>query len=150
VDDDKNLMLGLRRTLAPMHDQWEPVLAANGREALHLLAYTPCDVVVTDILMPEQDGIEVIRELRQRFPTIKIIAMSGGGRIGRQSVLRLATAFGAHGTLAKPFCTKELLAAISGVLLDQDTHANRACTETLSHVSTSGEQGKNIDQGELL
>jgi DNA-binding NtrC family response regulator len=150
VDDDINLRLGLRRTLEPMHDQWEPILAANGRDALHLLAHTPCDVVVTDILMPEQDGIEVIWELRRRFPTIKIIAMSGGGQIGRQSVLRLATAFGAHGTLTKPFRTMDLLAAIRGVLLDQDTHAKRAGTDTRSRVSASGEHGKNLDQGELL
>jgi YesN/AraC family two-component response regulator len=78
VDDDLNLLQGLRRTLETMPDQWETVVVANGCDGLHLLASTPCDVVVTDILMPEQEGIEMIQKLRRRFPTVKIIAMSGG------------------------------------------------------------------------
>ena len=135
VDDDINLLQGLRRTLQTIPDQWEPVLAVNGQDALRLLEHTPCEVVMTDILMPEQDGIEMIQELRRRFPTVQVIAISGGGRIGTQHVLRLAAAFGAHRTLAKPFTREEFLAAIRGVLLDREAQRDSIVCQTYSAAS---------------
>ena len=67
--------------------------------------------------MPGKDGLEMIRELRQRYPLGKIIAFSGGGRRGGQDYLKLAKALGAERVLAKPFSDREILAVISQVLL---------------------------------
>ena len=96
--------------------------ATNGREALQRVALTPYDLVITDILMPEQDGLEVIKELRRAFPTVKIIAISGGGLFDKASALKCATLLGAHRTLAKPFGPEELLGAMRALSLDQAAH----------------------------
>jgi DNA-binding response OmpR family regulator len=121
VDDDTNLLQSLGRilTLSMTPNQWELVWVTNGRDALQQVALTPYDLVITDILMPEHDGLETIQKLRRAFPTIKIIAISGGGRVGKACVLKLATYFGAHWTLAKPFSPEELLVAMRALLLDQ-------------------------------
>ena len=74
------------------------------------------DLVITDILMPEQEGIETIRVLRKEFPQIKILAISGGGKKGTLEVLPAARAFGAHRTVAKPFERKELLDAVKDLV----------------------------------
>jgi CheY-like chemotaxis protein len=66
--------------------------------------------------MPEKEGIETMMEVRKDFPQVKIIAMSGGGRMGRLDLLPMAESFGAQRTLAKPFERKELLEAIKAVL----------------------------------
>jgi DNA-binding NarL/FixJ family response regulator len=74
------------------------------------------DVVITDLLMPERDGLEFITEVRKKFPEVKIIAMSGGGHIARDSYLRIAKNFGAHVLLEKPFSQSGVLGAIEAVL----------------------------------
>lgn len=76
---------------------------------------TAFDVIVTDILMPEVDGLEVIRKLKAVNPTCRIIAMSGGGRLnGSDIYLHLADVFGVDATLAKPFDIPELCNAMTG------------------------------------
>lgn len=76
---------------------------------------TAFDVIVTDILMPEVDGLEVIRKLKAVNPTCRIIAMSGGGRLnGSDIYLHLADVFGVDATLAKPFEIPELCDAMNG------------------------------------
>ena len=77
--------------------------AGNGDEALRLAREQPFDVLITDILMPEKDGIETIMAFRQEHPSVKIIAMSGGGRRMGKDPLRLARLLGAHAILEKPF-----------------------------------------------
>ena len=72
--------------------------------------------LVTDIIMPEKEGIETIIELRQRDPNIKIIAISGGGRTSNQIFLDVAKKFGAIDVLAKPFAPKQLLASVEKAL----------------------------------
>ena len=72
--------------------------------------------MITDIIMPEQEGIETILELRHDFPDVKIIAISGGGRIGPNSYLAMAERLGAHRAFAKPFDQKELLEAVKELL----------------------------------
>jgi DNA-binding NtrC family response regulator len=69
-------------------------------------------VVLTDIIMPEQDGIGVIMALRRERPGVKIIAMSGGGRIGKSDLLMIAKQLGANSVIQKPFDASELLATI--------------------------------------
>jgi len=69
--------------------------------------------VITDLIMPEKEGLETITELRERHPGIKIIAMSGGGRLNNDDYLYMARKFGAACTLAKPFSREELKAALA-------------------------------------
>ena len=90
--------------------------AEDGISAPKVLAAKPVDVVITDLLMPERDGLEFITEIRKKYPAIKIIAMSGGGHIARDSYLRIAKNFGAHFILEKPFSQAGVLGAIESVL----------------------------------
>ncbi|HEY1792243.1 MAG TPA: response regulator [Opitutaceae bacterium] len=92
------------------------VTAENGIEAPKILASQSVDVVISDLLMPERDGLEFITEVRKKFPSVKIIAMSGGGHIARDSYLRIAKNFGAHVLLEKPFSQSGVLGAIEAVL----------------------------------
>jgi YesN/AraC family two-component response regulator len=117
VDDEPNLLQGLQRTLRPMRQEWDMAFAENGREALQLLALTPYDVVVTDIFMPEKEGLETIMELRRTFPTTKIVAISGGGRQGNLfNALQVAEKLGAHSTLQKPFNAAQIISAVHEAL----------------------------------
>jgi DNA-binding response OmpR family regulator len=90
--------------------------AANGNEALRLVQDNVFDLVITDLIMPEKEGIETIVKMRKKIPTLKIIAMSGGGLIAPEDYLVIARKLGVAQTLAKPFSGKELLAAVASVL----------------------------------
>jgi DNA-binding response OmpR family regulator len=116
VIDDDNLV---RAALTDMLQTagFEVVTASNGRVGIELLATTPVDAIITDILMPEQEGLETIREARQRFPDIRILAISGGGAGGGETqLLRFAESFGADQTLPKPFTGSQLVAAVRALL----------------------------------
>ncbi len=95
---------------------YEVTTAEHGREGAKLLAGQRFDLVVTDLVMPEKDGIEVILELRRRGSPIKIIAISGGGRVGPENYLYMAGKLGAAATLTKPFSSDTLLTAVAGLL----------------------------------
>lgn len=86
--------------------------AENGAEALQMHRSAPADLIITDILMPEKEGLETIRELRREYPDIKIIAMSGGGQAGTGTYLNLAEKLGASRTFIKPFEVLDLLEAV--------------------------------------
>jgi len=116
VDDDRNLLAGLRRTLNAQCCAWELGFAENGHEALEQLACAPFDVVVTDLFMPMKDGLETIRELRGLYPEIKIIVISGGGWLHNPVFLDIARKLGANYALRKPFRAQELLEAVRNVL----------------------------------
>jgi len=88
------------------------VVAEDGMEAPKVMASRAIDVVITDLLMPERDGLEFITEIRAKYPKVKIVAMSGGGHIARDSYLRIARNFGAHHLLEKPFSQAGVLEAI--------------------------------------
>lgn len=92
---------------------YEVSAAPNGRAAIQKLAETPFQAVVTDLVMPEQEGIETIQVLRREFPAIKVIAVSGafGGEC-----LRIAQLLGAHSTLQKPFEASELIETVRTAL----------------------------------
>lgn len=116
VIDDDNLV---RAALTDMLQTagFEVVTASNGRLGLELLDTTPVDAIITDILMPEQEGLETIREARQRYPDIRILAISGGGAGGGETqLLRFAESFGADQTLPKPFTGSQLVAAVRTLL----------------------------------
>lgn len=87
--------------------------AAGGREAIELMARRP-DVLLTDMLMPDKDGVEIIMEVRRRWPATAIVAMSGGfGIIEAGQLLRTATMLGADRALRKPFTSAQLLASVT-------------------------------------
>ncbi|MCU0229463.1 MAG: response regulator, partial [Bryobacterales bacterium] len=75
VDDDPDVRLVLRRMLEP--DGYEVGEAGHGREALEVIGHRPFDLLITDLIMPEQEGIETIQTFHRRYPEVKIIAISG-------------------------------------------------------------------------
>jgi CheY-like chemotaxis protein len=98
----------------------EVVDAANGEIGLRLYRQNPTDLIITDLFMPEKDGIETIRELRRDFPAAKIVAISGGAKSAPSvTFLRVANHLGAIETLAKPFSTEELLTAVARALQEE-------------------------------
>jgi CheY-like chemotaxis protein len=114
VEDDQQLRALLKLVLEDAgHDVEE---ASNGREAVACYERHPAALVVTDIVMPDDEGLGTIIKLRRSHPDVKIIAMSGGGRAGAQHYLELARKLGANHTLAKPFSNSEFLDGIDGVL----------------------------------
>jgi two-component system chemotaxis response regulator CheY len=115
VIDDDQLLRGVVRVVLEAAG-YEVVEADDGQAGLRLHREHSPDLVLVDIFMPEQDGLEFIRELRARDPRAKIVAMSGGGRAGMLDVLKAAAAFGASRTLAKPFQPRELLTALRDLL----------------------------------
>ena len=118
VEDDKAVRELLREILKRAGH--EVIAARNGKEAIALYQETPADLVITNILMPEKEGLETIQEMRRDDPDIKIIAISGGGQIGPADYLEIARRFGARRTFSKPFDRKELLAAVDELLGDSD------------------------------
>lgn len=91
---------------------FEAQVAADGERALDLQRAHPVDVLITDIFMPERDGIELIHQFKSAFPQVKIIAMSGGGRISKRDYLPFAADIGADLVLRKPFAADALLSML--------------------------------------
>lgn len=124
IDDEQLIRLQMRTALEQegfvVHE------AANGNEGLTRIALAVPHVVITDILMPDKEGIETILELRRRYPSIRIIAISGGGRTGNKDFLRTAKHLGADRILAKPFGLMELLRLVREVLADAEEAAAAA------------------------
>ncbi|MCZ6604453.1 MAG: response regulator, partial [Alphaproteobacteria bacterium] len=87
----------------------------NGDSGIKMVGAETVDVVVTDIIMPDKDGLETITELRKSHPEIKIIAISGGGRRVNRDYLPTAQAFGADRVLYKPFRPQEVVQAVNEV-----------------------------------
>lgn len=114
VDDDEAVRVIVRMALERMG--YEVREASNGREAMRLLAEKTPDLVLTDIIMPEQEGIETIGAVRRKYPAVRVIAMSGGGRISATDYLQTAISMGADAVLAKPFANEELEELVAKVL----------------------------------
>lgn len=110
IDDDLDFLLTTSRLLR--RAGYEVLSAGSGRQGLKIFARRPADVVITDILMPDIEGMATILELRRQRPLPKILAVSGGGYYGRLQYLDWAKALGADAVLAKPFRISELLAAM--------------------------------------
>ncbi len=114
IDDDERVRDTLRLILTGAGHQ--VALARDGRVGLEAFSQLNPDLVITDILMPDKEGIETIADLRQRAAHVPIIAMSGGGRIGNMDFLAAAQHFGADRTFAKPFEPDQVLDAVSELL----------------------------------
>lgn len=95
----------------------------SGREALTLYRADPVELVVTDLIMPDTDGLELIQELRKLNAAVRILAISGGGRVNANEYLTVARRFGASGILAKPFSNQELREAVTAALGTPPTDA---------------------------
>lgn len=114
IDDDAALRTTVRRVLERSGHQVTE--AENGAEGMRLVRKRPPDLVVTDLLMPEQEGIETIQELRENHPAIGIVAVSGAGGVEEGGPLLDAQLFGADATLSKPFSVEALIEAVDRVL----------------------------------
>ena len=114
VDDDESFRKMLHETLQRAGYQVQD--AANGKVALKLYRQEPADLIITDIFMPEKEGLETIMEVRRINPNVKIIAISGGGRAGPAGYLDIAQRLGAKRALVKPFSCKEALETVAQVL----------------------------------
>jgi len=115
IDDEEPVRVVLRQMLEK--EGYEVEEAQDGAVGMNLLHDHLYDLIITDLFMPEKEGIETMMEVRKCFPQVKIIAMSGGGRAGALDFLPMAESFGALRTLAKPFERKELLEAVRAVLV---------------------------------
>ncbi|MCP4350056.1 MAG: response regulator [Desulfobacterales bacterium] len=114
IDDD----VEIREMLKEVFEQegYETVIAPDGEVAVKCYRDQQADVVITDIIMPEKEGIETIMELKQEFPDVRIIAISGGGRISPDNYLKMAKDFGAMRTFTKPVRIEKLLEAVKELL----------------------------------
>ena len=108
IDDNDHIRAFLRRILEEAG--YFVMGAANGREGLRQFRHTPVDLVITDQLMPDSDGLEVTMTLRHESPHVKIIALTGG--TGEPDLLKVAKLLGAHLTMKKPIEMTELLKAV--------------------------------------
>jgi DNA-binding response OmpR family regulator len=139
VDDDLQVLEVVGEMLKL--EGFDVEVARNGREALEQFRRRPFDLVITDLIMPDKEGLETITELRVADRHVPIIAMSGGGRIGPTDYLETALHIGANATLAKPFARSELIATVTRLLSGDEpstTPAN-AATRSPSAVSRQRE-----------
>jgi len=118
VEDDDQLRTLLKSLLTS--SGYEVSEALNGTGALAMYARNRFDLVITDLVMPDIDGLEVIMELLRRDKSAKIIAISGGGINRGVEYLKIAQKLGAKLTLSKPFGNEEFLAAVSLLLENLD------------------------------
>jgi CheY-like chemotaxis protein len=111
IDDDLAVQDALKAVVESAgHDV---LVAGNGREGIDLMKSDSADLVITDILMPVKEGIETIKELRSTWPSLPVIAISGGGSRGNLNFLDFARSFGASRVIAKPVEPDVLLATIA-------------------------------------
>ena len=114
IDDEDQPRRMLQQVLT--RAGYEVIEARNGNEGLQYFRARPTDLIITDILMPEKEGLETIIDIRREFPAVKIIAISGGGRTGNLNFLEVAKRLGAQHTLQKPFELQEMLGAVRDLL----------------------------------
>ena len=115
ADDEDSIRSLLEHFLKNLGHQ--VIVVGNAREACEAMAKQPLDLVITDVLMPDGDGLDLISQLRKVQPNARIIAMSGGGRyLEGSDYLKLAKGLGAHAAMMKPFTWKELQDAIQVAL----------------------------------
>lgn len=114
IDDEPHILLMLKKMLEKVG--YEVDLASNGNEGLALFGKNRADLVITDIIMPEKEGLETIRAMRRESPNLKIIAMSGGGKVSADNYLNIASIFGASKVLEKPFTQQEMVSAVQELM----------------------------------
>ena len=121
IDDESQIRSMLRLMLE--RGGYEVIEAADGMEGIRQYRDNPADLIITDLIMPNKDGIGMIIELKKEFPKVKIIAMSGGGVNRPEGYLDGAKKLGATRTLTKPIDRDEMLNAVKETLKDDTTSA---------------------------
>lgn len=114
VDDEKDFLYPMGEML--VNRGYTVFTASSYKEALGVLSNYKVDIVVSDIILPGLDGFELIMYLNDNYPKIKIIAISGGGRVDKSSYLQLAEGLEVAATLAKPFLADDLDTVIKSIL----------------------------------
>lgn len=114
IDDDVQLSAMLRQLLE--RNGYSVLTAPDGNKGIELYHNEGARLIITDLIMPEKEGIETIAELVKENPDVKIIAMSGGGRLKPDSYLNLAETFGAIKTFTKPIARDPFLLAVKELL----------------------------------
>jgi DNA-binding NtrC family response regulator len=114
IDDEQQIRSMLRLMLE--RDGYEVVEAPDGAEGIKAYRQKPADLIITDLIMPNKDGIGMIIELQKEFPDVKIIAMSGGGLNKPEGYLKGAKKLGAACTLTKPIDREKMLRAVKNII----------------------------------
>jgi DNA-binding NtrC family response regulator len=110
IDDEEQIRSVLRLTLEKVG--YKVLEAPDGGKGIKLCRLNPVHLVLTDIFMPNKEGIETIIELKRDFPEVKIFAMSGGGSVGPETFLKISSQLGVLRTFTKPIDRKALIRAI--------------------------------------
>lgn len=118
IDDDEQIRAVLRLVLEKAG--YLVMEASNGREGLRRFRQTPTALVITDLLMPDQDGLEVTKALQREAPTVKIIVLTGASE--ELDFLDAATLLGAHRTMKKPVTAAEVLEAVQQEFQEGSSH----------------------------
>jgi CheY-like chemotaxis protein len=113
VDDDRTTLSAMNQMLRPLG--YVVTFAVDGRDAIDSLNRESVDLVITDILMSDMDGFELIAALRKNFPDIPVVAISGGANLGADTYLMIAKGLGSAGVLRKPVTREELVLTINGI-----------------------------------
>ena len=123
VIDDNTTM---REAVCEMLQQsgYDAISVENGRVAAQIHRDNPIDLIITDLFMPDTDGLEIIYQFRHEFPEVKIIAVSGGGSRGLVELLSVAKKMGAQRALMKPFAWEDLLTAVEEMLAQDDVNSD--------------------------
>ena len=118
IDDDDSVRQLICKMISS--EGYQVQEAVNGKEGMEIIrGGQEIDLVITDLIMPEKEGLETIKELRQDFPHIKIIAISGGGKIDALNYLPIAKGMGADLTLTKPFVKQDLIDAVKKLAVNE-------------------------------
>ncbi|MFT5700344.1 MAG: CheY-like chemotaxis protein [Desulforhopalus sp.] len=119
IDDEPTALDVVSRILE--HAGYEVLVAKNGQEGVDLFREQPCDLVVTDMVMPVKDGLQTILDLRVDAPDLPIVAISGGGNISKERYLAVAGYLDKVITVGKPFTVDVLTSAVKQLLDAQNT-----------------------------
>ena len=119
IDDEALARELIRRILEK--EGYEIAEAVNGEQGVESFKGRPCDLVITDLIMPVKNGINTILEIRQLVPDLPILAVSGGGAIAKERYLNAAGYIDGVTTLAKPFTRQQLVDAVAFCLENRDS-----------------------------
>lgn len=114
IDDEPFILSMLKKMLE--RAGYHVDLAENGKVGLEQFDIIVPELVITDIIMPEKEGLGIIREMKKRNPDLKIIAISGGGRVSATDYLNTAEIFGADRSFQKPFTKEEIVGAVKELI----------------------------------
>ena len=132
VDDELNVLSGLRRMLRPMRGQWDMTFAGSGREALKVLTEKDCDIIVTDMRMPDMDGAQLLYKVKELYPQMVRIALSG--YTSNETILRSVGPV--HQFLSKPCNAQVLKTTIIRVRSCLDLLTNEKLQGLISQLET--------------